>query len=151
VTQLDSSSFGHPPTEQPPRLDQAKLNAFIAKAVDDWGSLTSAALVDIRDRFSLYEALADAGPASTRRSRHAHWYRLRLHSTLAHQSRKLQPGGRINAAASVLMCTPHGASEGGPALGTIATDTALPEVAGAAGLPTCAAKTSFNRVFEARR
>jgi hypothetical protein len=63
VTLLDPSSFTHPPTEQPPRLDPAKLNAFMAKAVDDWGSLTSAALV-IGDKLGLYEALADAGPAT---------------------------------------------------------------------------------------
>jgi SAM-dependent methyltransferase len=35
------------------------------------------------------------------------------------------PVGRMNAGMSVLICTPHGASEGSTALGTIASDSAL--------------------------
>jgi SAM-dependent methyltransferase len=49
-------------SSEPPTIDEAKLNAFIAKAVDDWGTLTSAALVVIGDKLGLYQALAEAGP-----------------------------------------------------------------------------------------
>ena len=50
--------------QQPSALDEAKLNAFIGKAVDDWGTLTSAALVVIGDKLGLYTALAEGGPAT---------------------------------------------------------------------------------------
>ena len=50
--------------QQPSTLDEAKLNAFIGKAVDDWGTLTSAALVVIGDKLGLYTALAEGGPAT---------------------------------------------------------------------------------------
>jgi SAM-dependent methyltransferase len=49
-------------TQSPATTDEAKLNAFIGKAVDDWGTLTSAALVVIGDKLGLYQALAEAGP-----------------------------------------------------------------------------------------
>jgi SAM-dependent methyltransferase len=64
----------------------------------------------------------------------------------------LNPVGRIYAGASVLVCTPHAMAESGTALGTIATDSALREVAVAGGLPHFrrATETPFNRVFEAR-
>ena len=52
-------------TESPPAaIDQAKLDAFIGKAVGDWGTLTSATLVVIGDKLGLYTALAEAGPAT---------------------------------------------------------------------------------------
>ena len=50
--------------QQPGALDEAKLNAFIGKAVGDWGTLTSAALVVIGDKLGLYTALAEGGPAA---------------------------------------------------------------------------------------
>ncbi len=49
---------------RPTVMDEAKLNAFIGKAVDDWGTLTSAALIVIGDKLGLYTALAEAGPAT---------------------------------------------------------------------------------------
>jgi SAM-dependent methyltransferase len=51
-------------TQQPSAIDETKLNAFISKAVEDWGALTSAALVVIGDKLGLYGALADGGPAT---------------------------------------------------------------------------------------
>src|ERR1700675_623635 len=45
-------------------IDEAKLNAFMGKAVDDWGVLTSAALVVIGDKLGLYSALTEGGPAT---------------------------------------------------------------------------------------
>lgn len=45
-------------------LDDAKLQAFVHKAVGDWGTLTSAALVVIGDKLNLYGALAEGGPAT---------------------------------------------------------------------------------------
>lgn len=65
----------------------------------------------------------------------------------------LNPVGRVYSGASVLLCSPHAIAEGGAALGTIATEQALREVATAAGLSTFrkATETPFNRVFEARR
>ncbi len=50
--------------QQPSVLDEAKLNAFIGKAVNDWGTLTSAALVVLGDKLGLYTALAERGPAT---------------------------------------------------------------------------------------
>jgi SAM-dependent methyltransferase len=52
-------------TETPP-LDEEKLNAFIGKAVDDWGTLASGTLVVIGDKLGLYSALSDGGPATPR-------------------------------------------------------------------------------------
>ena len=52
------------PMPEPSDLDETKLNAFIAKAVDDWGALTSAALIVIGDKLGLYRALAAGGPAT---------------------------------------------------------------------------------------
>jgi SAM-dependent methyltransferase len=53
-------------TTDPPAIDEAKLNAFIAKAVDDWGTLASGTLVVIGDKLGLYSALSDGGPATPR-------------------------------------------------------------------------------------
>jgi SAM-dependent methyltransferase len=65
----------------------------------------------------------------------------------------LNPVGRVYSGASVLLCTPHAVAEGGAALGTIATESALREVVSAGGLSRFrrATETPFNRVFEARR
>lgn len=43
-------------------IDTAKLEAFIGKAVDDWGATLSCALVVIGDKLGLYRAMAGAGP-----------------------------------------------------------------------------------------
>jgi SAM-dependent methyltransferase len=60
--------------------------------------------------------------------------------------------GRVFSGASVLCCTPNAIASGGPALGTVATDEALRQVAEAGGLTHFrrATETPFNRVFEAR-
>jgi SAM-dependent methyltransferase len=63
VTPLDSASSSRPPPQEP-LVGDAKLSAFLARTVDDWGSLTSAALVVIGDKLGLYAALADGGPAT---------------------------------------------------------------------------------------
>ncbi|HLZ29463.1 MAG TPA: methyltransferase domain-containing protein [Chloroflexota bacterium] len=47
-----------------PVLDSDKLQAFVNKAVGDWGSLTSATLLVIGDELNLYGALTDDGPAT---------------------------------------------------------------------------------------
>jgi SAM-dependent methyltransferase len=62
------------------------------------------------------------------------------------------PVGRLFSAASVLICTPHAISEGGKALGTIATDSELKAIFDAAGFGTFrrASESPTNRVFEAR-
>lgn len=44
------------------QIDQAKLEAFLGKAVGDFGAALSAALVAIGDRLGLYRALAEGGP-----------------------------------------------------------------------------------------
>jgi hypothetical protein len=64
VTQLDSASTSRPPPGHPRPIDEAKRTAFLARAVDDWGSLTSAALVVIGDKIGLYAALASGGPTT---------------------------------------------------------------------------------------
>jgi SAM-dependent methyltransferase len=64
----------------------------------------------------------------------------------------LNPIGRIFSAASVLICTPNALATGPTALGTIATDAALADVAAEGGFGQFrrATETPFNRVFEAR-
>ena len=63
------------------------------------------------------------------------------------------PVGRLNAGASVLVCTPNAVAGGGMGLGTIATDDTLGDVFRAAGFTRFrrATETPFNRVFEARK
>jgi SAM-dependent methyltransferase len=65
----------------------------------------------------------------------------------------LNPVGRVYSGGSVLVCTPHALAEGGSALGTIATDNELRQVAREGGLSRFrrATETPFNRIFEARR
>jgi SAM-dependent methyltransferase len=46
-------------------IDEAKLQAFLGKAVGDFGTAASAALVVIGDKLGLYRALADAGPLNS--------------------------------------------------------------------------------------
>jgi SAM-dependent methyltransferase len=62
------------------------------------------------------------------------------------------PVGRIYSAASVLICTPNAIATGGEALGTIATEQELRDVALAGGFSRFrrATETPFNRIFEAR-
>ncbi|MBF6614265.1 MAG: methyltransferase domain-containing protein [Chloroflexi bacterium] len=43
-------------------IDEAKLGAFLGKAVGDFGALASSALVIIGDKLGLYKAMAGAGP-----------------------------------------------------------------------------------------
>ena len=50
-------------TEQPV-LDPTRLQSFLHKAVGDWGTVTSAALVVIGDKLDLYGALSEGGPAT---------------------------------------------------------------------------------------
>jgi SAM-dependent methyltransferase len=48
----------------PRALDEGRLNAFVGKAIDDWGALGSAALTRIGDRLGLYDELA-TGPLTS--------------------------------------------------------------------------------------
>jgi 2-polyprenyl-3-methyl-5-hydroxy-6-metoxy-1,4-benzoquinol methylase len=63
------------------------------------------------------------------------------------------PVGRVYSGASVLCCTPNALATGGYALGTVASDDALAEVAHQAGFTQFkrATETPFNRVFEIRK
>lgn len=47
------------------KIDAAKLDAFLAKVLDDWGAISSAPLVMIGDRLGLYDAMAEAGPVTS--------------------------------------------------------------------------------------
>ena len=47
------------------QLDEAKLNAFLGKVLDDWGAVSSAPLVMIGEKLGLYDAMAEAGPLTT--------------------------------------------------------------------------------------
>lgn len=62
------------------------------------------------------------------------------------------PVGRVYSGASVMCCTPNAIASGSIALGTVASDDALMEVAKNAGFKKFrrATETPFNRVFEAR-
>jgi SAM-dependent methyltransferase len=62
------------------------------------------------------------------------------------------PVGRIYSAASVLICTPNALATGGEALGTIATERQLRNVAAEGGFSRFrrVTETPFNRIFEAR-
>ncbi len=61
--------------------------------------------------------------------------------------------GRVFSAASTLCCTANSLALGGPALGAVATDDVLRDVATQGGFTQFrrAAETPFNRIFEARR
>jgi SAM-dependent methyltransferase len=48
-----------------PAIDEAKLNAFLAKILNDWGAVSSAPLVMIGDRLGLYDAMTEAGPVTS--------------------------------------------------------------------------------------
>ena len=62
------------------------------------------------------------------------------------------PVGRIYSAASVLICTPNALTTGSEALGTIASERELRNVAAEGGFSRFrrVTKTPFNRIFEAR-
>jgi SAM-dependent methyltransferase len=45
-----------------PKINQEKLEAFLGKAVNDFGAAVSAALVVIGDKLGLYKAMATVGP-----------------------------------------------------------------------------------------
>ena len=63
------------------------------------------------------------------------------------------PVGRTFSAASTLCCTSNSLALGGPALGAVATEDSIREIAERAGFAVFrrATETPFNRVFEARR
>jgi len=63
------------------------------------------------------------------------------------------PVGRIYSGASVFVCTPNAVATGGYAVGTVASDDVLAEVAMKAGLTNFrrATETPFNRVFEMKK
>ena len=63
------------------------------------------------------------------------------------------PVGRTFSGASTLCCTANSMALGGPALGAVASEDALREVATSAGFTQFrrATETPFNRVFEARK
>jgi hypothetical protein len=46
------------------KIDESKLNAFLAKVLDDWGAVSSAPLVMIGERLGLYDAMAEGGPVT---------------------------------------------------------------------------------------
>jgi hypothetical protein len=48
-------------TTQATRLDEAKLNAFMERAVGDMGAAMHAALIVIGDKLGFYKAMAGAG------------------------------------------------------------------------------------------
>jgi SAM-dependent methyltransferase len=53
------------PAAVQPALDEAKLNAFLAKVLGDWGAVSSAPLIMIGERLGLYDAMAEAGPVTS--------------------------------------------------------------------------------------
>jgi 2-polyprenyl-3-methyl-5-hydroxy-6-metoxy-1,4-benzoquinol methylase len=63
------------------------------------------------------------------------------------------PVGRVYSGASVLCCTPNAIASGPYALGTVASDDALAEVASKAGFASFirVTETPFNRVFEGKK
>jgi 2-polyprenyl-3-methyl-5-hydroxy-6-metoxy-1,4-benzoquinol methylase len=63
------------------------------------------------------------------------------------------PVGRIYSGASVFVCTPNAVATGGYAVGTVASDDVLADVAKKAGFTSFrrATETPFNRVFEMRK
>ena len=52
-------------TTEIPALDEAKLEAFVGRAVVDMGAAISGLLLHIGDRLGLYKAMAGAGPVSS--------------------------------------------------------------------------------------
>ena len=50
---------------QQPALDEAKLNEFLGKAVNEFGAVMNGALILMGDRLGLYKAMAHAGPVTS--------------------------------------------------------------------------------------
>ena len=48
-----------------PAIDEAKVMAFVGKALNDWGAMLNGSLVVIGDKLGLYAALAGAGPLTS--------------------------------------------------------------------------------------
>jgi hypothetical protein len=46
-------------------FDEAKLQAFLGRAIGDFGAAASAALVVLSDKLGLYRTLAEAGPLNS--------------------------------------------------------------------------------------
>ena len=130
------------------QVNEAKLNAFVGKMVDDLGAAMSAALVVVGDRLGIYKhsqvrtALAEDGT----------WLIVEPFAGDRVED-NLNPVGRIFYAASTMVCTPASLSqEVGLGLGAQAGEARLREVVGAGGLTRFrrAAETPFNLVLEAR-
>jgi hypothetical protein len=52
-------------TTDVPTIDQAKLEAFVGRAVTDMGAAISGLLLHLGDRLGLYQAMAGAGPITS--------------------------------------------------------------------------------------
>ena len=48
-----------------PAIDKAKMEAFLGRAVSDFGAAVSAALVRIGDKLGLYKAMSHGGPMTS--------------------------------------------------------------------------------------
>ena len=48
-----------------PQFDEAKLNAFMGKAVGDMGAAMHALMILLGDRVGLYKAMADSRPVTS--------------------------------------------------------------------------------------
>ena len=57
--------------QDPAAVDEAKLEQFVFRAVEEVGATLNAALVVMGDKLGLYRALAGAGRAHARRARRA--------------------------------------------------------------------------------
>ena len=53
------------PASTPAPFDEAKLHAFIGKAIDDWGAIGSGPLILIGDELGLYDAMAAHGAVTS--------------------------------------------------------------------------------------
>ncbi len=51
--------------DEPKAIDQAKLEAFVGRVLDDLGGMLSTAMALIGDKLGLYKAMADAGPLTS--------------------------------------------------------------------------------------
>lgn len=138
--------------EETAQFDEARLYAFLGRAVGDVGALGSAPLVLVGEQLGLYDALAEAGPLTS--AALAPGGSVLVVEPMAGEqpAENLNPVGRVYSAASVLICTANALAGGGTGLGTLVPEAGLRQMFLGAGFGRFrrVAETPFNRVFEAR-
>ncbi len=99
-----------------PAIDEAKMNAFMGKAVMDMGAAMHATLVVIGDKLGLYKAMAGAGRLTSKE----------LAAKTNTSERYVREWLNANAASGYVMYDPKNETVRTPARAGVCTDGARP-------------------------